>query len=174
MTSLRLALAADAPAIAALMKRSARGLSEPYYDAAQTASVTRYVAVLDTQLVADGTYFVTDGELVACGGWSKRDKLFTGTATSGTPRLLDPACEPARIRAMFVDPRHARRGLGRAILARCEADARAAGFTRLELMATLPGVPFYTAAGYTTLEPTTLALPDGIAIAAARMGRTLA
>ncbi len=172
---LRLATTEDLAAIARVMQRSARGLSEPFYDARQTASVERHIAVLDRQLVADATYYVIDDgdQLAACGGWSKRDKLFTGTTTSGTPRLVDPATEPARVRAMFVDPAHARRGHGRAILLRCETDARAAGFTRAELMATLPGEPLYAACGYQVLERTELVLPDGVAVGAARMGKSL-
>ncbi len=171
----RVASARDIIAIGQLMRASARGLCEPFYDAHQTASVERYVAVLDDQLVADGTYYVVDGddELAACGGWSFRDKLFTGSETSGTVRQLDPAREPARVRAMFVHPAWARRGLGRAILARSETDARAAGFTRVELFATLPGEPLYAACGYTVIERRELVLPDGVAIGGAHMGKQL-
>ena len=174
---MRTALASDVAAIAELMRASARGLCEPFYDARQTASVAAHVAVLDEQLVADGTYYVVDGNadvpLAACGGWSRRDKLFTGTATSGTVRELDPAREPARIRAMFVHPAFARRGLGRAILERSEAAARAAGFQRVELFATLPGEPLYAACGYAVLERADIVLPDGVAVGGARMGKAL-
>ena len=173
---MRVASARDIAAIGHLMRASARGLCEPFYDAQQTTSVERYVAVLDDQLVADGTYYVVDGddaELAACGGWSFRDKLFTGTDTSGTVRPLDPAREAARVRAMFVHPAWARRGLGRAILARSEADARAAGFTRVELFATLPGEPLYAACGYTVIERRELVLPDGVAIGGAHMAKQL-
>lgn len=173
--ALRVATTADAAAIERLMKRSARGLSTGFYDAVQTASVERYIATLDPDLIADGTYFVADGdgELAACGGWSRRDKLYTGTAIAGDARLLDPAREPARVRAMFVDPAWARRGLGRAILDRCEAAARAQGFRAVELMATLPGEPLYAACGYRVIEPTELELPDGVRVGAARMRREL-
>lgn len=158
------------------MKASARGLSAPFYDAVQTASVERYIATLDPQLIADATYYVADaasGALIACGGWSRRDRLFTGTTTAGDARLLDPRLEPARVRAMFVDPAAARQGLGRAILARCEADAAAAGFAAVGLMATLPGEPLYAACGYTVVERTVLILPDGVSVGAARMHRRL-
>jgi GNAT superfamily N-acetyltransferase len=174
--ALRLATAADTAAIERLMKRSARALSAGFYDAVQTASVEQHVATLDPALVADGTYFVADGdggELAACGGWSRRDRLFTGNDAAGDARLLDPAREPARVRAMFVDPAWARRGLGRAILDRCEAAARAEGFTAVELMATLPGEPLYAACGYAVVERTELHLPDGVRIGAARMRRDL-
>jgi len=172
---MRVASDRDIAAIGHLMRASARGLCEPFYDARQTASVERHVAVLDEALVADGTYYVVDGddELAACGGWSFRDKLFTGTETSGTTRRLDPAREPARVRAMFVHPAWARRGLGRAILARSEADARAAGFTRVELFATLPGEPLYAACGYTVIERREIVLPDGVAIGGAQMAKPL-
>jgi GNAT superfamily N-acetyltransferase len=174
----RVATLADTSAIGQLMRVSARGLCEPFYDARQTASVERFVAVLDDQLVVDGTYYVVDGgpdgELAGCGGWSRRDKLFTGTDTSGTSRLVDPAHEPARVRAMFVHPTCARRGLGRAILARSEAAAIAAGFSRAELFATLPGEPLYLACGYTVIERAELVLPDGVAVGGARMGKSLA
>src|SRR4051812_10816243 len=115
------------------MKASARRLSEGFYDPRQIASIEIYVAALDPELVEDGTYFVcdADGGLCACGGWSRRDKLYAGTSYGGTARLLDPAPEPARVRAMFVHPAYARRGLGRAILDRCRDAARAEGFTEL-------------------------------------------
>lgn len=174
--ALRFARSADAAAIERLMKRSARALSVGFYDAVQTASVERYIATLDPDLIADATYFVADadgGELAAAGGWSRRDKLYTGTAIAGDARLLDPVREPARVRAMFVDPAWARRGLGRAILDRCEAAARVEGFTAVELMATLPGEPLYAACGYAVVERTELVLPDGVRIGAARMRRAL-
>lgn len=171
---MRLATRADLDAIAALMRASAEALSAGFYDAQQIASVVAHVAQLDTQLVDDGTYFVVDdGGLVACGGWSWRDKLYTGTDASGTARRLDPASEPARVRAMFVHPRAARRGLGRAILDASETAARAAGFSRVELLATLPGEPLYAACGYDVLERVTIALPDGIGIGGARMGKSI-
>jgi GNAT superfamily N-acetyltransferase len=174
--ALRVATVADAPAIGRVMKRSARALSAGFYDAVQTESVERHVATLDLALVTDGTYFVADGadgELACAGGWSRRDRLYTGNDVAGDARLLDPAREPARVRAMFVDPAWARRGLGRAILDRCEAAARAEGFTAVELMATLPGEPLYAACGYVVVERTELVLPDGVRIGAARMRREL-
>ena len=171
---MRLANGADVEAIAGLMRASAEGLCAGFYDARETASVVRYIAQLDPQLVADGTYFVVDGDggLDACGGWSWRDKLYTGTDDSGTSRRLE-ATEAARVRAMFVHPRAARRGLGRAILAASEAAARTAGFGRLELLATLPGEPLYAACGYAVIERVRIALPDGVAVAGTRMGKPI-
>jgi GNAT superfamily N-acetyltransferase len=124
--------------------------------------------------VRDRTYFVAevDGRVAACGGWSARTKLFSGTAEQSTAEgWLDPATDAARIRAMFVDPAHARRGLGRRILEASEAAALAAGFRTFELMATLPGVPLYRACGYIEVEPTTLELPDGTRLGAVLMRR---
>jgi GNAT superfamily N-acetyltransferase len=148
------------------MKASAAALFPRVYDERQSTSAVRYVSVVDRDLLADGTYFVLeDGvELVACGGWSRRDKLYTGGHDEGDARLLDPATEPARVRAMFVRADWTRRGLGRRILEACEAAARAEGFTRLVLSATLAGVPLYSAFGFREIEPHEVVLPDGVAI----------
>lgn len=173
---LRVATPEDASRVDALMKKSTAVIFPRYYDEQQVASSILHVAAVDRMLLEDGTYFVleSDGEPVACGGWSRRDRLFTGTDTAGDARPLDPAREPARVRAMFVHPAWARRGLGRAILDRCEADARAAGFGAVELMATLPGEPLYAACGYTVVERCDLHLPDGVTIGAAKMSKALA
>jgi GNAT superfamily N-acetyltransferase len=164
--SLRLATTADADAVDALMKASAAALFPRVYDERQSASAVRYVSVVDLDLLADGTYFVLEAgaELVACGGWSRRDKLYTGGHDEGDARLLDPATEPARVRAMFVRADWTRRGLGRRILEACETAARAEGFTRLVLSATLAGVPLYRAYGFREIEPHEVVLPDGAAI----------
>jgi GNAT superfamily N-acetyltransferase len=135
----------------ALIGRSARELSRGYYSDAQIGAALEHVFGVDSALVADGTYLVIEerGAPIACGGWSRRRTLFGGDRFAARDDvLLDPAREPARIRAFFVDPDHARRGLGMALLAACEAAAAAAGFGALELMATLPGVDFYARAGF--------------------------
>ena len=122
-----------------------------FYDAPQTASSVVYVGEVDRMLIADGTYFVAEagGEIVACGGWSRRDRLYTGSGDGAEDaRLLDPATEGARVRAMFVRADWTRRGLGRAILEACQAAARSEGFRRLQLMATLPGEQLYRAFGF--------------------------
>jgi GNAT superfamily N-acetyltransferase len=131
---------------------------------------------LDTQLIADGTYFVVerDGAIAGCGGWSRRATLFGGDQTAGREvRLLDPASEPARVRAMYTHPLFVRRGVGREILAACEHAARADGFTRVELAATLAGVPLYHACGYLELEPFEAETPSGVRVPLVRMGKTL-
>ena len=158
------------------MKASISALFPRFYDERQSASAVRYVSVVDLDLLADGTYFVLEheGELVACGGWSRRDKLYTGSGdAAGDDRLLDPASEPARVRAMFVRADWTRRGLGTRILELCEAAARAEGFTTLSLMATLPGVPLYERYGFTLLERTDVRMPDGVSIPCASMEKPL-
>ena len=161
---LRAATPSDVPAIAALMRQSVFDVFPRFHDESETAAAARYLTEPDTVLIDDGTYFVhdADGTIVACGGWSKRDKLYTGSGTAPTDdRPLDPATEPARVRAMFVHGAWTRRGLGRAILARCEEAARAEGFSSLVLMATLPGVPLYRAYGFREVTSTRIPLPDG-------------
>jgi GNAT superfamily N-acetyltransferase len=162
----------DLPAIAEVMRASMASLGRHYYDERQLASALRYIAVPDRQLVDDGTYFVAeqDGRVVACGGWSARKKLFSGPSSEDAAQgWLDPATDAARVRAMFVDPAYARRGLGRAILDASEEDALTAGFTKLELMATLPGVPLYEVCGYRGVEEVVVELPDGVTLSCLRM-----
>jgi GNAT superfamily N-acetyltransferase len=131
---------------------------------------------VDSQLVADGTYFVAedDGQLVGCGGWSYRATLFGGDARGGRDSSrLDPATQPAKIRAFFVHPAHARRGIGTLLLERCEGEARAHGFAAVELMATLPGVKLYRARGYQGDEPVNYDVGDGERIEFVPMRKSL-
>ena len=177
MIALRTALASDIPAMEALIARSGIELSEGFYTPEQAQAITRHVFGVDTQLVADHTYFVIEqaGELLACGGWSKRSTLFgADRAKTGPDPLLDPASQPARIRAFFVSPDAARQGLGRMLLRHCTEQAAAAGFRALELAATMPGVPLYEAAGFTILERMELALPGGVQVPLARMRKEIA
>ena len=173
---LRLARPDEAEAIDDLMKAATRDLFPSTYDAAQTAASVRYIASVDRTLLSDGTYFVAEigGELVACGGWSRRDKLYTGSGDGDADaRLLDPATEPARIRAMFTRSDWTRRGLGRRILEACEAAARAEGFRTLALMATMPGVPLYSAYGFRSLAESEVRMPDGTTIASVSMEKPI-
>lgn len=152
--STRLAQRADLDALRALMDLAIGELQRPFLTPAQIAA-SRALMGLDTQLIDDGTYFVVDcdGTLAGCGGWSRRATLYGGDQTPGrSPALLDPARDAARVRAMYTHPSFARRGVGRLILGRCEDAARAAGFTRVELMATLAGEPLYRACGYLPVE----------------------
>lgn len=173
---LRLATAADATAIEALMKESVKSLFPQYYDERQTASCVEYVAVVDDPLIADGTYFVVTvrDEIVGCGGWSRRDRLYTGSGdAAGGGRILDPGAEPAKIRAMFVRPDWTRRGLGRMIIDAAEDAARHEGYRRLALMATLPGVPLYEACGFHRVRETDVILTDGVEVACVAMEKAL-
>jgi GNAT superfamily N-acetyltransferase len=166
----------DEAGVQALMTQSAAVLFPRSYDERQSASAVRYVAHVDRALLEDGTYYVIEagGELVACGGWSRRDRLYTGSEdAAGDERLLDPATEAARIRAMFVRADWTRRGLGRRILEACEAAARAEGFARLALGSTLPGLPLYEAYGFRRLEDFEVTLPDGVKIAAVSMEKAI-
>ncbi|HUR80500.1 MAG TPA: GNAT family N-acetyltransferase [Thermoanaerobaculia bacterium] len=175
----RLATRADLPAIERLMQASISSLSRGFYDEQQTASAMRYIGVPDVQLIDDGTYYVIDDDrqpptgnrqtLIAAGGWSARAKLFTGTSDQDQ---VSGFSDVARIRAMFVDPSQARRGLGRRILEASEEAARSAGFTTLELMATLPGVPLYERCGYVSVERSHIELPDGVRLGVVLMRKS--
>jgi GNAT superfamily N-acetyltransferase len=174
----RPAVAADIEQIAALMRASVLEIFPSFYEPRQVASSALYIARLDVSLVDDGTYFVHEteaGEIVACGGWSRRGKLHAGAGDApGDDRLLDPHTEPARVRAMFVRADWTRRGLGRAILEACERAARAEGFTRLALMATLPGEQLYRAYGFEQTARPMLTLPDGVQVQGVAMQRAIA
>ena len=173
--TLRLATAADHAAIDELMKVSTRDLFPAFYDERETASGIEHIAHVDAQLIEDGTYFVIEeaGELIACGGWSRRDKLFTGEASQeGRAELLDPATQPARVRAMFVRPDRTRRGSDR-ILEACREAAREEGFTRLALAATLPGEQLYERFGFVAEERFVLTMPDGVTLEAVAMSMPL-
>ena len=174
--TIRLATSADISILTELIALSARGLSTGYYTAAQTESAIKYVFGVDTQLIADATYFVVEDEeqIIACGGWSKRNTLFGGDQfkTEADP-LLDPKKDAARVRAFFVHPGYARRGVGQLLLKACEEAALANGFNRIEMGATLPGVPFYARMAYLKLEEINLALPDGEVMGIVRMGKNI-
>jgi GNAT superfamily N-acetyltransferase len=173
---LRTATAVDTDRIGALMRESVLEIFPRFYDARQTESAAAYVAHVDATLIEDGTYFVheIDGEIVACGGWSRRGRLYSGDGGhEGDDRLLDPATEAAHIRAMFVRSDWTRRGLGRAILEASRDAARREGFRRLDLGATLPGVPLYRAFGFQEVEPFIVTMPDGVTLEAVAMERSI-
>ncbi len=146
------------------------------YSAEQLASALRHLFGVDTRLIEDRTYYVVEagGRIAACGGWSRRRTLFGGDQYSDrSDDRLDPETEAARIRAFFVHPDFARRGIARLLLQECERAARAERFRRLELMATLTGIPFYEREGFLALERTDVTLPDGVGFPLARMSRDL-
>lgn len=170
----RLATQADIPALTALMDAAIGELQKGFLDDAQIAA-SRMIMGLDRQLIADRTYFVVEenGVLAGSGGWSRRNTLYGGDHTPGRDAaLLDPATEAARVRAMYTAPAFARRGVGRLILSLCEAAAKAEGFSRVELAATMSGRPLYEACGYTVIE----AFEDsrgGVAVPLMRMGKRI-
>jgi GNAT superfamily N-acetyltransferase len=164
---LRRATLDDIPALDSLIARSIRTLGVGDYTDAQIERALAGAFGVDTQLIRDGTYFAVeaDGQLAACGGWSKRRTLFGSDARSGRDvQELDPRADAAKIRAFFVLPDYARRGIGRMLLDQCETAARAEGFTRFELMATLPGVRLYAACGYVASDSIQHPLGDGLTI----------
>ncbi len=153
-------------AIKQLIDESTRRLSRDHYSDTQIDAAIANVFGVDTSLIEDGTYFVAESEgvLVGCGGWSRRKALFGSDefSSSRDTGYLDPASDFARIRAFFVHPDHSRKGIARAILARCEDEAREHGFHGLELMATLPGIEFYKSCGFTEEGEFDLNLPSGV------------
>ena len=174
---LRPATPDDIPALQGLIARSGVALSVGYYSPEQADAITRHVFGVDSQLIADRTYHVIEDNaaIAACGGWSRRRTLFGGDqAKAGPDPLLDPAVDPARIRAFFVEPAMARRGLGRMLMYRCLREAKAAGFRSLELVSTLPGEPLYAASGFEVTERFELSLPGPIRVPVARMRRSIA
>ena len=171
----RLATPADTPMLEGMMHAAIRGLL-PEFLSPEKVEASFAVMGLDSQLIADGTYFIVESgnRPAGCGGWSRRATLFGHNHTAGRDsRLLDPATEPARIRAMYTHPDFARRGVGRYVLGLCEMAARQEGFLRAELGATAGGEPLYRARGYAEIERLEVPASDGITVPITRMGKTL-
>jgi GNAT superfamily N-acetyltransferase len=171
----RLATPADMPALQRLMTAAIRKLL-PQFLTPEKVEASFAVMGVDSQLIEDGTYFILeeDGVLAGCGGWSRRATLFGHNHTAGRDsRLLDPAVEPARVRAMYTAPAFVRRGVGRQILQLCEAAARAEGFSRAELGATAGGEPLYRACGYVEIEQLEVPTPGGVTVPITRMGKQI-
>ncbi|HEU4994100.1 MAG TPA: GNAT family N-acetyltransferase [Gemmatimonadaceae bacterium] len=172
----RVATPDDVAALRRLIDVSARGLSTGFYSPEQIEAAVTHVFGVDTQLIADGTYFVIDAPEgpAAAGGWSARRTLYGGDQMKGTSDpLLDPSAEAARIRAFFVHPRWARQGLAKRLYAACAQAARQAGFAQFELMATRPGEPFYAALGFEIVERVHVTLPGNVTVPFARMRRAI-
>ena len=174
---IRLAKMKDIPALQELIPQSVRVLSALHYSSSQIESALIHIFGVDSQLILDGTYFVaeTEEQIVGCGGWSKRKTLFGGDQSkkSAVDALLDPGEDAARIRAFYVHPKWSRRGIGSRIIGCCEAAARKTGFLKIELVATLPGEPLYSAMGYRIIEPTEIRTPDGESLPAFHMEKDL-
>lgn len=164
----------DLPTLVLLMRASIDELQKGFLDDAQIQASHAFMGV-DTQLIDDGTYFVVecDGQLAGCGGWSRRATLYGHDNSDGRDAaMLDPTREPARVRAMYTHPDFQRRGVGRLILSLCEAAAAVDGFTRMELAATLAGVPLYAAYGFEPIEEIEDA-SGGVPVPLIRMGKAV-
>lgn len=184
---IRPAISADIPILRPLIDASVRGLQSRDYTPAQIESALATVYGVDTQLIADGTYFVAETSsgpnaqessevpvIVGCGGWSKRKTLYGGDQWTGREAaLLDPRHDAAKIRSFFIHPSWARRGIGSLILEACENAAMTAGFTRFEMGATLTGVPLYRVRGYVALENLEVPLADGESLPIVRMEKKI-
>jgi len=176
MLAIRLATLADRDVLQGLIARSARGLSTADYRPEQVEGALQGAFGVDSQLIDDGTYFVVEeaGVIVGCGGWSFRKTLFGGDKRPERDAAeLDPRTEPAKIRAFFVDPAHARRGIGTMLLEKCEAEARLRGFSRVELMSTLPGIRLYSARGYAGVQQIQYEVSPGVVIEFLPMSKRL-
>jgi GNAT superfamily N-acetyltransferase len=176
--SIRKAVDGDIPTLRLLIDASVRGLQSADYTPTQIESALATVYGVDSQLIADGTYFVVqsgEGEIVACGGWSKRKTLYGGDRWTGREdTLLNPERDAAKIRAFFVHPAWVRRGIGTMLLDACEQAAVSEGFHRFEMGATLSGVPLYAARGYLSLEDMAVPLANGESLPIVRMEKRLA
>ena len=173
---LRLAREADVSALEALIPLSVRALQSPYYSQAQMDAALGPVFGVDRQLIRDGTYFIAeqDGAIVGCGGWSRRRSLYGGD--SGRERedgLLDPPRDAARVRAFFVHPDWARRGIGRSIMVACEQAILESGFRTVDIVATLAGEPLYASFGYAVLERYEIAMVSGLSLPVVRMTKSM-
>jgi GNAT superfamily N-acetyltransferase len=173
----RLAVLEDTTALQDLIAVSARGLNSEHYTPEQVESILKYVYGVDTQLIRDQTYFVVQAgaAYIGCGGWSRRKTLYGGDQHKADEldNLLNPATDAARIRAFFVHPDWARRGIGSLLMQACEQAAREAGFQRMELMATLTGELLYARFGFETCEETDVVLPDGNVMKVRRMTKDI-
>lgn len=173
--TIRPAVSGDIPALKAVMDRAIKELLPAFLPPAQVLA-SQEVMGLDTQLIEDGTYYVVeaDGAVAGCGGWSRRATLFGGDHSAGRDAaLVDPATDPARVRAMYTSPDFTRRGVGRLILATCEAKAKAEGFSRCEMAATMAGEPLYAACGYQRIEPFEAQTSNGVKVPLVRMGKAI-
>lgn len=174
---LRTANLGDTPRLEPLIARSARELGAEHYTAEEIEGALRGTFGVDTQLIRDNTYFVAEhqGDIVGCGGWSYRAALVGGDKLGERDaNRLDPRTQPARIRAFFVDPEHARKGIGRMLLKRCELEALKAHFSTLELIASLSSADLYAAFGYVAEEPREFDIGSGLTITLVPMRKHLA
>jgi GNAT superfamily N-acetyltransferase len=171
----RLACEADVPALGLLIPLSVRALQAAHYSSAQIDAALGPIFGVDRQLIRDGTYFVVEdsGQIVGCGGWSRRKSLFGGDdARAQEDEALDPRVDPARVRAFYVHPAYARRGIGRSIMVACERAILKAGFRAVEISATLTGEPLYASFGYRAVEYYDIPMAGGLKLPVVRMARS--
>jgi FMN phosphatase YigB (HAD superfamily) len=171
----RLATENDIADLEELIPISARALQAPFYSRAQIGAALGPIFGVDTQLIRDGTYFVVEheGRIIGCGGWSRRKSMYGGDGQRAqSDPELDPQRDAARVRAFFVHPRWARRGIGRSLMNACEQAIAAAGFRNVEIAATLAGEPLYASFGYVVTERCEVAMANGLKLPVARMTRT--
>jgi len=174
--AIRVATMDDIPVLKMLIPESARELSKNFYTPQQIESAIAYIFGVDTQLISDQTYYVAEaeGQIVGCGGWSKRKTLFGGDQMKAEQDpLLDPKVDAGRIRAFFIHPTWARNGIGRRIIQACEEAARKEGFSRMELASTMPGEPLYAAMGYEVTQRVDYPMTDGTTLPLAYMKKQL-
>ncbi len=172
----RLAQESDIPALDALIPISVRTLQAPYYSPPQMEAALGPVFAVDRQIIRDGTYFVVerDGMIVGCGGWSRRRSLYGGDAgREQEAEQLDPRRDAARVRAFFVHPEWSRRGIGRSIMIACELAIIGAGFSRVDIVATLAGEPLYASFGYAVVERFEITMEGGLSLPVVRMNKSL-
>jgi GNAT superfamily N-acetyltransferase len=172
----RLARDEDVHALTELIRISSRALQAPYYSTAQIEAALGPIFAVDRQLIRDGTYFAIEqnGTIVGCGGWSKRKSLYGGgSERPAEDAMLDPTRDAARIRAFFVHPSWARRGIGKSILEACEDAIVSAHFLKADLAGTLAGEPLYAAFGYTVVERYEIPLTNGLSLPVVRMSKCL-
>jgi GNAT superfamily N-acetyltransferase len=172
----RLAREEDIRALEALIPLSVRALQAAHYSPAQMEAALGSVFGVDRQLIHDGTYFVVerDGHVIGCGGWSKRRSLYGGDHQRAEPDPeLDPSRDAARVRAFFVHPNWARRGVGRSIMTACERAIVAAGFRKVDIVATLAGEPLYASFGYAVVERYDIPMTNGLSLPAVRMTKSV-
>jgi GNAT superfamily N-acetyltransferase len=174
--TIRCALLSEIPALNEIIKISSKALSDQYYNHDEISGLNQYVFGADSELIADQSYFVVerDGIIIACGGWSRRKTLFGGDQCSDrSSGYLDPSQDAAKIRAFFIHADYARQGLGSLLMNHCEDEARKHGFQNIELMSTLPGIPFYEKHGFIGTELVNYTLPNGIVIKLKPMTKSL-
>lgn len=172
----RLAREEDIPALEALIPISIRELQAPYYSPAQMEAALGVIFAVDRQLIRDGTYFVIedDGVIVGCGGWSRRRSLYGGdNGRAAEDELLDPQRDAARVRAFFVHPSWARRGIGRSVMVACEQAIVMAGFRTVDIVATLAGEPLYASFGYAVIERYEIPITGGLGLPVVRMTKEM-